>query len=123
MKTYRMFRRDGMAHASVLDTGSGAEYELDPRHDLRGHSPSGFEWGYGGSGPAQLALAILADHKGLRRAGPGLERDEATELVLRCYQDFKRAVLEGVTDDEWHISGEQVDRVLRQIEGRSRAVR
>lgn len=23
------------------------------------HSPTGFNWGYGGSGPAQLALAIL----------------------------------------------------------------
>ena len=33
---------------------------LDPRLDLCSHSPSGFEWGYGGSGPAQLALALLA---------------------------------------------------------------
>jgi hypothetical protein len=24
------------------------------------HSPTGFEWGYGGSGPADLALNILA---------------------------------------------------------------
>lgn len=35
---------------------------LNPRHDLYNHSPCGFEYGYGGSGPAQLALAILADH-------------------------------------------------------------
>jgi len=35
--------------------------ELDPRPSLqlRKHSPDGFEWSYGGSGPAQLALAIL----------------------------------------------------------------
>ena len=25
----------------------------------RNHSPDGFNWGYGGSGPAQLALAVL----------------------------------------------------------------
>lgn len=25
------------------------------------HSPDGFNWGYGGSGPSQLALAILLD--------------------------------------------------------------
>lgn len=25
------------------------------------HSPEGFSWGYGGSGPAQLALALLLD--------------------------------------------------------------
>jgi hypothetical protein len=28
------------------------------------HSKDGFEWGYGGSGPADLALAILAHHLG-----------------------------------------------------------
>ena len=30
---------------------------LNPRLDLWNHSPTGFEWGYSGSGPAQLALA------------------------------------------------------------------
>ena len=29
-------------------------------HALVCHSPDGFEWGYGGSGPAELALNILA---------------------------------------------------------------
>lgn len=34
---------------------------LDPDHSqkLVNHSPDGFAWGYSGSGPAQLALAIL----------------------------------------------------------------
>jgi len=32
---------------------------LSPRHDLRNHSPDGFEGD--GSAPAQLALPILAD--------------------------------------------------------------
>ena len=32
--------------------------------DVWNHSPDGFNWGYGGSGPAQLALAILL-HAGL----------------------------------------------------------
>jgi hypothetical protein len=36
--------------------------KVNPRLDLFNHSPSGFEWGYGGSGPAQTALAILADY-------------------------------------------------------------
>lgn len=34
---------------------------LLPRLDLSNHSPSGLSWGYHGSGPAQTALAILAD--------------------------------------------------------------
>jgi hypothetical protein len=34
---------------------------LDPRPSQKhyNHSPDGFNWGYGGSGPAQLALAIV----------------------------------------------------------------
>jgi hypothetical protein len=34
---------------------------LDPKPSQKvwNHSPDGFNWGYGGSGPAQLALAIL----------------------------------------------------------------
>lgn len=38
--------------------------DLDPRLDVRNHSPTGFEWGYAGSGPAQLALALLTDALG-----------------------------------------------------------
>lgn len=50
---------------------------LRPRLDLHNHSPSGFAWGYGGSGPAQLALAVMADSLG----------DD--DLALCLYQDFK----------------------------------
>ena len=34
---------------------------LSPEHSIKviNHSPDGFAWGYAGSGPAQLALAIL----------------------------------------------------------------
>ncbi len=35
---------------------------LDPRFDIRRHSPTGFAWGYEGSGAAQLALAIVMHH-------------------------------------------------------------
>ena len=35
---------------------------LDPRIDLRRLSDTGFEWTYEGGAPAQLALALLADH-------------------------------------------------------------
>ena len=34
---------------------------LDPRFDLRKHSPAGFAWGKGDSVSAQLSLALLAD--------------------------------------------------------------
>jgi len=38
----------------------GEPYDLPLRLDLISKSPSGFAWGYGGSGPAQLALALCA---------------------------------------------------------------
>jgi len=47
---------DGEVHASVAH--------------LAHHSPSGFECGYGGSGPADLALSILAAFAPTRADGP-----------------------------------------------------
>lgn len=48
------------------------------------HSPDGFAWGYGGSGHAQLALAILL--------AVGVPKKQAVEL----HQDFKRAFIQGL---------------------------
>src|SRR2546430_765107 len=73
---------------------------LNPRLDLWNHSPTGFEWGYGGSGPAQLALALLADH--LR------DDDEAVEL----HQDFKREVVAGLPVRGWKLTSEQIQRAV-----------
>lgn len=39
----------------------GKELKPERSQKLRNHSPDGFAWGYGGSGPAQLALAILLE--------------------------------------------------------------
>src|SRR5258708_7802303 len=68
---------------------------LPLRLDLRNHSPDGFEWGYGGSGPAQLALAILAfellDHN-----------------ALAMYQHFKRAIIVRLPKDRWVLHGDKV---------------
>lgn len=55
MKTYHGFRGPGGCRVRVLDDSpevGGEAYNLNPRLDLWNHSPTGFEWGYGGSGPA-----------------------------------------------------------------------
>jgi len=46
--------------ASTREIFLDGEY-LDPAPSQKvwNHSPDGFNWGYGGSGPAQLALAIM----------------------------------------------------------------
>ena len=48
------------------------------------HSPTGFEWGYGGSGPAQLAYAILRRYFNIKH-----DDKEAERLALLYYGDFK----------------------------------
>jgi hypothetical protein len=68
---------------------------LAMRNDLRDHSSTGPEWGYGGSGPAQLALAILCDAIGEHEA-------------LGHYQDFKSAVVAGLPRDRWELGHAEV---------------
>jgi len=42
----------------------GEELTPEESQAYRNHSPDGFAWGYGGSGPAQLALAVMLQIKG-----------------------------------------------------------
>ncbi len=69
---------DGRAVVHVEEEGSARD--LSPRLDIVNHSPDGFEWGYGGSGPAQLALAILIDCYDV-------------DFAVRNYQEFKWKVV------------------------------
>ena len=63
--------------------------------ELRSHSPTGFAWGYSGSGPAQLALALLMDATG-----------EPT-LALRHYQELKFRFVAGWRK-EWCITETEI---------------
>lgn len=45
----------------VWPDGIPRSLPLETSLKLRNHSPTGFSWGYYGSGPAQLALALLYD--------------------------------------------------------------
>ncbi len=57
-------KKKGFGSSVVTVKKDGVTKELELRLDLGNHSPTGFSWGYGGSGPHQLALAILADFFG-----------------------------------------------------------
>jgi hypothetical protein len=65
--------------------------EILPARSLkkRNHSPTGFEWGYAGSGPAQTALAIC------------LEIFPAEWMAEALYQSFKFAFVCSWKDDEF----------------------
>jgi len=78
---------------------------LPPRHDVRNHSPDGFEWGYGGSGPAQLSLALAIDALGgdVSRAG-------------RVYQLLKVRFVGNITTDHWRADREAIRALVLDIE-------
>jgi len=51
----------GLVGGQVVVVYGARQDDLNPRWDLACHSPAGFGWGYGGSGPAQLALGLASD--------------------------------------------------------------
>lgn len=97
MKTYA----GGRSLAGAVVTVDGRA--LSPRYDLKRLSPAGFEWTYEGAGPAQLALALLADHLG----------DDGKALAL--YQPFMRKVVAEL-DNSWELNSAEIDAALREID-------
>jgi hypothetical protein len=68
-------------------------------HRVR-HSPDGLNWGYGGSGPADLARSILWEHLG-REPEPAL------------YQDFTWAFVARFPHGQpWILTGREIERWL-----------
>ena len=80
-KEYRGLQEWG-GNTYVYVKGDGPDRPLPLRLEVREHSPTGFNWGYGGSGAAQLALAILLDVT---------NDNELTALTY--YQAFKRDIV------------------------------
>ena len=70
------------------------------------HSPSGFSWGYAGSGPAQLALALLLDYT------------DDEDVALKEYMEFKTKVVSQLECTEpdgcWRLTGREIDAALRE---------
>ncbi len=77
------------------------------------HSPSGMAWGFNGSGPADLALSILADYLDEADAIPAHERyDHAVAREIQhtrawvLHQDFKRHFIAPLDEGAgWTITG------------------
>ncbi len=75
---------------------------LAPRLDLRALSHDGYEWGYVGSGPYQLALAILAHELGEKRA-------------LGNYRSFCETTIARLKMDRWVLEGDQIELSLQGV--------
>jgi hypothetical protein len=106
MVKFKCYASDTLKGGPVMVTvikKDGSENQLNPRNDLMNHSPDGFQYGYGGSGPAQLALAIcsyvLGDEKG-----------------LSVYQQYKFAVIAKLPyGQEWEITDDEVRETVKEL--------
>jgi len=76
---------------------NGRKFSHERSLKIRSHSPCGFAWAYGGSGPSQLALAIL------------LEETQDKVLAQQAYQDFKSEVIAGLSEPYWRMTSDDVE--------------
>jgi hypothetical protein len=110
MKTYTGYRLpddQGTAARGIVTVQQEGKdpRPLDPRFDLRRHS-DGLNWGYGGSGPAQLALALAADV---------LQDDD---LALDLHQRLKFKLVGRLAKDGWALTEEQLRQAIYDIQKR-----
>jgi len=71
------------------------------------HSPDGFEWGYGGSGPAQSAYAILRTFFEDYFSG---DVRKAKHFAFALHQDFKFKYVAGFQHNERQILAKEVEK-------------
>nr|WP_245779558.1 DUF6166 domain-containing protein [Halostagnicola kamekurae] len=80
---------------------------LERSLDIVNHSPSGFEWGYSGSGPAQLACALLLDYY------------DDEQFARDHYIAFRNQVVSQLECDDaaacWHLTGEKIDAAMATL--------
>ena len=63
------------------------------------HSPTGFEWGYYGSGPSQLAYAIVRHMFGKMYQ----TQEKAQEKAQEMYMAFKRDIIAKIKTERWEM--------------------
>lgn len=118
MRSFFGYRDERGCCVNVVDDGvepvPGSPNSVQPlplHLEVWNHSPTGFEWGYGGSGPAQLALAILAEVLGPKKR-------LAVEVL---HQSFKWDYV-AKWGERWRITEDEVKAWVRaQAEGMRQA--
>ena len=102
------FRGERIPHpdfrVQVFITKEGVEKPLSPERSQRlmTLNTDGFDWGYTGSGPSQLALALL------------LEVTDDDEVALGYYHDFSRSVVSCFPLKGWTLTAEQIRQWIGQ---------
>jgi hypothetical protein len=89
-----------------FDRSSGVPCTNVPRRITRHSNSSGFEWGYGGSGPADFALNILSVYIG-------------QEMAEELYQEFKFEFIAQLPHEGGTLKREDVMRWVQEKGGQS----
>jgi len=97
----------------LMSTDGGEIWASLPLYlDEVNHSPTGFEWGYGGSGPAQLSYAILRTFEEITL---GISPEWAKGYAQIYHQQFKWDIVcnRFGRSDSWELTSEEVGSWLR----------
>ena len=105
MRVYKGIRgADGTARVLITDPDK-PDRLLPPRTDLFKRCATGLDWGYAGNGPAQCALALLADAL----------RDDLR--AVRVHWGFHCNVVAALPRHlQWQLTREQVVASVQKIE-------
>lgn len=95
MKVYKGHKDHAYGGQIVFVTSDDEAVRPHELVNVGEHSLDGFNWGYAGSGPADLAFSILADFL------------ETREIAPAVYQMFKNDFI-SKADDELRITGDQI---------------
>ena len=92
---------DGNAPSVFVSNAGRTMAPLPLRLDIVNHSRTGFGWGYSGSAPTPLPVAILADWMSCDHA------------ALALHQTFKAAGIAGL-EKHWSLSDDDLVRIFRR---------
>lgn len=84
--------------------------------DLVNHSPTGFEWGYGGSGPSQLAFCIVYEFcKRVLKYPSRKEKHLDVNFIIasRVSQYFKWQFLANLKSDTFIFKQEDIETFIK----------
>lgn len=117
MKSYRVTRYDASEVDCRVSEDDRIPYQLP---HIPVHSPTGFNCGYLGSGPSDLALAILVDYFGEdpeQILDLAQRKVSGTSKALRYHQRFKSDVVANLflqDNESYTLTGEQIGHWLSE---------
>ena len=114
MTEYHVLRRNGVVGCEVHKD------RIETLHSIGLHSSDGFEMGYEGSGPSDLALTILCNYLGLSPDPEPFKSDESEMgdlhlMAWSLHHAFKRRFIEPHHNNV-RITSEQIDEFIAKEE-------